>query len=153
MNDWKDQLSQFDNEYEQASDTASLEVPDGMYNCNIDKVEIVKSKKDNPMLKWTLRVIDGDYENRLIWKYSMIATKQNVHFLKVDLIICGVDLPVFSDLENYLEDLLDVELEVKTKKKDDFLNVYFVRRLETNNEFNDDVNENKPVDSDDEVPF
>jgi len=153
MSEWKDQLSQFDNEYQEAPDTASLEVPDGTYSCNVDKVEIAKSSKDNPMVKWTLRVTDGDYSGRIIWKYSMIATKQNVHFLKVELVICGIDLPVFSDLEDHLADILDVELEVKTKKKDDFLNVYFVKRLDTKHWSPEDDNNKTEKKNNDDVPF
>jgi len=146
-NDWANQLTEWDDEYATAPEKSEFEdVPSGLYKCIVDKVEPVESKAGKPMLKWTLKVTEGDFEGRLIWKYSMMATKQNIHFLKVDLIMCNLRLDKISDLPYNLSKLLDTQLEVKVQKKDDFNNVYFVRNLSNQ----DDISKDNIKD---DVPF
>jgi hypothetical protein len=65
----------------------------------------------------------------LLWKNSVIASKENVRWLKNDLHACGLDLMKLSELRDYLPQLLDVQLEVTKRTRGDSVNIYFNRRL------------------------
>ncbi len=124
-------LSRFDNEFAEAPVEEKTEsVPDGKYQANVDKVEITTARSSgNPMLKWTLRILGPSYRNRLLWRNNVMATRENIRWLKNDLHVCGLDLQKLSDLPANLEKLLDVKLEITKRTKGDSENVYFNRRL------------------------
>ncbi len=124
-------LSRFDNEFAEAPVEEKAEsVPDGKYQANVDKVEITTAKTSgNPMLKWTLRILAPSYRNRLLWRNNVMATRENIRWLKNDLHVCGLDLAKLSDLPANLEKLLDVKLEITKRTKGDSENVYFNRRI------------------------
>ena len=105
-------------------------VPDGRYDVNIEKGELVESRNGSPMLKLTLRIIGPDYEGQLLWRYCLLATPDNVRWLKRDLHRCGLDLERLTDLPDRLTDLLDVKLEVVKKTKGEYSNIYINKRLE-----------------------
>lgn len=121
-------LYQFDEAFATAP-AEDEEVPDGKYEVNVEKVEITRSQKGNPMLKWTLRIISGDHEGRLLWKNNVLASAENVKWLKSDLKKAGLEIERASDLPNNLDRLLDVKLLVTKKSKDEFTNIYFGKRL------------------------
>jgi hypothetical protein len=125
-------LSQFDDDFADApvEEREFDEVPDGKYQVQIDKVELTTAKTSgNAMLKWTLRILGPHYAGRLLWKNSVIASKENVRWLKNDLHTCGLDLRKLSELRDYLPQLLDVQLEVTKRTRGDSVNIYFNRRL------------------------
>lgn len=126
-------LSRFDNEFENAPLEEKGEfdpVPDGKYQVNVDKVEITTAKTTgNPMLKWTLKILAPRCRGRLLWRNNVMATRENIRWLKNDLHVCGLDLQKLSDLPANLERLLDVKLEVTKRTKGDSENVYFNRRI------------------------
>ena len=125
-------LSRFDDDFAEAKvETRELdEVPDGKYQVTVHKVELTRAHKTgNPMLKWTLRILAGPSANRLLWRNNVMASRDNIRFLKTDLHTCGLDLEKLSDLPANLERLLDVKLEVTKKTRDDHSNVYFNRRI------------------------
>jgi len=125
-------LSQFDEEFEaaQVEDREFADVPDGKYQVQVDKVELTTAKSSgNPMLKWTLRILGPHYAGRLLWRNNVIATRENVRWLKNDLHLCGLDLVRLSDLRDYLPQLLDVQLEITKRTKGENVNIYFNRRL------------------------
>jgi hypothetical protein len=128
-------LSQFDEEFEAApvEEREFGEVPDGKYQVQVDKVELTTAKSSgNPMLAWTLRILGPQYAGRLLWRYSVIATRENVKWLKNDLHVCGLDLVRLSELRDHLPQLLDVQLEVTKRTRGDSVNIYFNRRLVLN---------------------
>lgn len=126
-------LSRFDNEFENAPVEEKGEfdpVPDGKYQVNVDKVEITTAKTTgNPMLKWTLKILAPRCRGRLLWRNNVMATRENIRWLKNDLHVCGLDLQKLPDLPANLERLLDVKLEVTKRTKGDSENVYFNRRI------------------------
>jgi len=89
----------------------------------------VTTRRDNPMLKWTLRVIAPKFIDRLMWRNSVI-THNTLKYVKTDLHLCGLDLDKLSDLPKYLKKLLDVKLEVTKKTKGDNENIFFNHRIE-----------------------
>lgn len=126
-------LAKFDSDFAEAPVEEKKEfdsVPDGKYQVNVDKVEITTAKTSgNAMLKWTLRILAPRHQNRLLWRNNVMATRENIKWLKNDLHVCGLDLQKLSDLPANLERLLDVKLEVTKRTKGDNENVYFNRRL------------------------
>ena len=126
-------LSRFDGDFAEAPVEEKKEfdaVPDGKYQVNVDKVEITTAKTSgNPMLKWTLKILAPSQRGRLLWRNNVMATRENIRWLKNDLHVCGLDLQKLSDLPAHLERLLDVKLEVTKRTKGDNENVYFNRRI------------------------
>ena len=125
-------LTQFDDDFAQApiEEREFDEVPDGKFEVNVDKVELVTAKSSgNPLLKWTLRILGPRYAGRFLWRNNVIATRENVRWLKNDLHVCGLDLVKLSALREHLTQLLDVQLEVTKRTRGDSVNIYFNRRL------------------------
>jgi hypothetical protein len=125
-------LSRFDEDFADApvEEKEFEPIPDGKYQVNVDKVEITTARTSgNPMLKWTLRVLAPRCRGRLLWRNNVMATRENIRWLKNDLHVCGLELQKLSDLPAHLEELLDVTLEVTKRTKGDNENVYFNRRI------------------------
>lgn len=125
-------LAQFDDDYASApvEEREFEDVPDGKYQVKVEKVELTKAQSSgNPMLKWTLKILGPRCAGRLLWRNSVMASKENLKWLKTDLHSCGVDLEKLSELPSRLGDLLDVTLEVTKRTKGDSENIYFNRRV------------------------
>ncbi len=125
-------LTQFDDDFASAEvEKRDFEdIPDGKYQVIVDKVQLTKAHTSgNPMLKWTLKILNGALAGRLLWRNNVIASRDNLKFLKGDLACCGLTLEKLSELPANLERLLDVKLEVTKKTKGENQNVYFNRRI------------------------
>lgn len=133
MTDFDFDLSQFDEDYAAATveERDDSPVPDGKYQVVVHKVELARSKQtDTPMLKWQFKVVAPNHVGRMIFRYNMLASAENIKWLKQDLYTCGLALERFSDLSGRLEELLDVGLEVTVKTKGEFSNVFLNRRMD-----------------------
>lgn len=150
-------LTEYNDMYEDAEvqDKFSM-VPDGKYQVYIDEISIEETKHTHkPMIKWTFKIMSGVYESKLLWKNSVITDdKKSMDYIKTDLLICGLELKKFSDLQKRLGELLNVQLEVQTKikkadpndpEKRDSQNVWIQRKLKTG--------ENFDTLSEDDIPF
>ena len=125
-------LSRFDADFADApvEEKEFESIPDGKYQVKVDKVEITTARTSgNPMLKWTLRVLAPRCRGRLLWRNNVMATRENIRWLKNDLHVCGLELQKLSDLPARLGELLDVALEVTKRTKGDNEIVYFNRRI------------------------
>jgi len=125
-------LAQFDDDFAQAEveDREFEPIPDGKYQVNVERVELTRAQTSgNPMLKWTLRVIAPQFRGRLLWRNNVIATRENIKWLKTDLHTCGLDLEKLSELPNNLDKLLNVKVEVTKRTRGENENVYFNRRI------------------------
>jgi len=147
-------LAQFDDDFV----TADVEekdfeaVPDGKYQVKVDRVELTRSETSgNPMLKWALKILGPTHKGRLLWRNNVIASKDNVKWLKQDLYTCGLQMDKLSDLPGKLETLLDVGLEVTKRTKNEFENIYFNRRIVLSDE--DAAVPSAGHDVDDMIPF
>jgi hypothetical protein len=124
-------LSQFDGDYGEApvEEREFEDVPDGKYQVNVEKAELVRSQTSgNPMLKWTLKILGPKFAGRLLWRNNVI-TNDNLKWLKTDLHTCGVTLATLSELPSRLNDLLDVKLEVTKRTRGESESVYLNRRI------------------------
>jgi len=125
-------LAQFDDDFAQAEveDREFEPIPDGKYQVNVERVELTRAQTSgNPMLKWTLRVIAPQFRGRLLWRNNVIATRENIKWLKTDLHTCGLDLEKLSELPNNLDKLLNVKIEVTKRTRGENENVDFTRRI------------------------
>ena len=125
-------LAQFDDDFAEApvEEREFEDIPDGKYQVNVEKVELTRAQSSgNPMLKWTLKILGPRFAGRLLWRNSVMASKENLKWLKTDLHTCGLDIEKLSDLPARLGDLLDVKLEVTKRTKGESENIYFNRRI------------------------
>lgn len=126
-------LADFDEAYKdsEVTDDEFEPIPDGRYQVVVDRVELVRTTKGDPMLKWTLRILGPTHQGRLLWRNNVMATEQNVRWLKRDLYTCELRLARISELPANLEKLLDIKLEVTKKTQGEFDAVYLNRRIRT----------------------
>jgi hypothetical protein len=74
-------------------------------------------------------VIAPRFQGRLLWRNNVMATRENIKWLKTDLHTCGLDLDKLSELPNNLDKLLNVKIEVTKRTRGENENVYFNRRI------------------------
>lgn len=125
-------LTQFDDHFVNAEieERTFESVPDGKYQVNVERVELKHTKKTGaPMLAWKLKIIGPQCVGRVLWRNNVMASPDNIKWLKNDLHTCGLDLDKLSDLPSRLEDLLDVKLNVTVRSVEENTNVYFDRRI------------------------
>ena len=126
-------LNHLDDAYKEADGEDSFEsVPDGKYQVNVARVELARTKTNNdPMLRWELDIISGEYERRKLFKNTVLAKSENVVWLKKELNKCGLKIEKVSDLPANLHKLLDVKLEITKRTSGENENIYFTKRIET----------------------
>lgn len=124
-------LSHLDESWKNATvdDDNRSEIPDGKYMCRIESVELKESKSGKPMLAQELRIIDGKFSKRKLFRNSLLVTEENVKYLKKDLHTLGIHLDRLSDLPDHLSSLLDIEVQVTVKTKGEYQNVWIDKRL------------------------
>ena len=125
-------LSVWDEDYEAApiEENRFDDAPDGKYQVSVEKVEIARSQASgNPMLKWQLRILGPSCQGRMIFRNNVMATSENIKWLKNDLHTCGLVLAKLSDLPSRLAELLDVGIEVTKRTRGEYSNTYFNRRI------------------------
>ncbi len=125
-------LTQFDDDFAEApvEEREFEDVPDGKYQAIVEKVELTRAQSSgNMMLKWTLKILGPRLAGRLLWRNSVMASKENLKWLKTDLHTCGVEIEKLSDLPARLGDLLDVTLEITKRTKGENENIYFNRKI------------------------
>ena len=129
-------LADFDEAYE-TSDVSESDfepVPDGKYQVRVDTVELTRTQKGDPMLKWCLRIVAPSFVGRLLWRNNVLVSEENIRWLKKDLFACDVRLARVSELPANLGRLLDIHLEVTKKTRGDFESVYINKRIRTPDE-------------------
>lgn len=86
----QDLFAQFDKMYDVAGLQADIkeaaenggnreEVPHGDYEVAINKIELKKSKNDNPMVTVWFKVLAGDHKNQLIFMNQVITQGFQIH--------------------------------------------------------------------------
>ncbi len=66
---------------EKGEPTEQKEVPTGRYEVKIHKMELTKSKKGDPMFSCWFKVVNGDYNNQLIFMNQVITKGFQVHIV------------------------------------------------------------------------
>lgn len=114
-------------------------VPDGKYAVLVENVALTRSKTTgNPLLKWALNVLDGPYQGRRMWHNNVIATDNNVQWLRNDLYTSGLEIKSLAELKDQLHKLRNIRLEVTKRTQGQYENIYFNRLLQgSENNYND----------------
>lgn len=106
-------------------------IPDGKYQVNVERVELTPAQTSGYLrLKWTLRIIAPRFRGRLLSRKNVMATPENIKWLKTDLHTCGLNLEKLSDLPANLEKLIGVKLVVSKRTNGENENIYFNRRID-----------------------
>lgn len=59
-----------------------VEVPLGKYECVPEKIELTKSKKNNPMTVVWLRIVAGEFKNNVLFCNLVMKEKYGIHRAK-----------------------------------------------------------------------
>jgi hypothetical protein len=122
-------LSSFDDDFDKAPNEEQ-QIPDGDYVVKVDKALLAKARSSGaPMLRWSLKILEGPFAGRMLFRNNVMLTTENIQWLKRDLHHAGINLPKLSHLEHHLGQFLDVKLEVTKKSRGDNYNVYINKRL------------------------
>lgn len=107
------------------------EVPHDTYEVKIDKLELVKSKKGDPMVTCWMKIIEGEYKNSLIFMNQVINQGFQIHIVNEFL----------RDLVSEMEEPIDIEF--KTYRQYGGLLMDVMEAIDGNFEYNVDYGENK----------
>lgn len=127
-------FSDAEKDFEDAKPATRENLPDGKYAAVIDRAQLAKSKtKNQPMLKITLKVAEGEYTGRLVWMNFMLVTKENFAWLKKDMETLKLTdkIKKLSELEANLGAFLDLKVEITVKSRGENQNVYINKLLGT----------------------
>lgn len=93
-------------------------VPDGKYQCIIDKAWLALNKAgDKRMLRWQLKIIGGSCSGRVLFRNNVIESPDNIRWLKGDLQVCGLTIHKLAELKDHVPSLIGVGVEVQVKNQ------------------------------------
>lgn len=85
------------------------DLPNGVYEVKVTKMELGESKKGTPMVTIRFDVIAGDYTKRVIFYNQVITQGFQLHLCNLFLRSLGTNLDVnFENFQQYSELLADV---------------------------------------------
>ncbi|MBR5823768.1 MAG: DUF669 domain-containing protein [Paludibacteraceae bacterium] len=87
------------------------EVPHDKYEVAIEKLEMVLSKKGDPMLSCWMKILDGDYENSRIFMNQVVTQGFQFHITNEFLrsLVDGMNIDVhFESYAQYAELVMDI---------------------------------------------
>jgi diaminopimelate epimerase len=95
------------------------EVPHGAYEVEVNKLELVESKKGDPMVTVWFKVVDGEYKGCLIFMNQVITLGFQIHICNEILRQMTAELDGFNveflDYKQYGELLMDVHEAIDGK--------------------------------------
>lgn len=157
MNSWMRYLQQFNQEFNQVKNThLDDRLPVGEYSAQVINACLKESKKGEPMVELTFKVLEGKYQNWREWKYHLLR-EGRMKYLKWDLKACGLSLEHATELPSRLREVVDkavtLKVELKTVQGKEYRNLYVNKVKIMNSELLDDslINKGKMVDED--FPF
>lgn len=104
-------------EDEQNSSSGSFrEVPHGNYEVKIEKLELVESSKGDPMVSIWFRILNGDFENSMIFYNQVINKGFGLH--KANEFLRSLDSGIeveFKSFRQYGELLMDIREAIDGK--------------------------------------
>ena len=123
--------------------TERVEVPDGQYECKVEKMEMKESKTGNPMVSIWFRILAGDFKNSILFMNQTIHTGFGLHTAKKMLSYMDTGLPVdfqsfaqFAGLIDSVKEAIEtqnLEYAVKyTTTKNDFKNFDIIEVFRSN---------------------
>ena len=85
------------------------EVPLGTYEVAIDKLELVESKKGDPMVSCWFKIIEGEYKGSRIFMNQVVTQGFQIHIVDefLESLNSGIDVH-FDSFSQYGQMLLDI---------------------------------------------
>ena len=92
------------------------EVPFGTYEVRVEKLELGESKKGDPMVKVWFRIINGEFENSMLFMNQVVTKAFQIHTMNELLRDMDTDLEIkFESYSQYNDLLMDVFEAVNDK--------------------------------------
>lgn len=92
------------------------EVPLGTYEVKVEKLELGESKKGDPMVKVWFRIINGEFENSMLFMNQVVTKAFQIHTVNELLRDMDTDLEIkFESYSQYNDLLMDVFEAVNDK--------------------------------------
>ena len=111
--------------------TERVEVPDGQYECSVEKLEIGESKNGNPKVSIWFRIIAGEFNNSMLFMNQTIHIGYGLHNVKKILADMDTGLPIdFQSFTQFAGLIKSVGEAIKTQKLE-----YAVKYTTTKNDF------------------
>ena len=93
------------------------EVPHDTYEVKIDKLELVKSKKGDPMITCWMKILEGEFKNSLIFMNQVITQGFQIHIVNEFLrnLVSEMEKPIdieFKTYRQYGNLLMDIMEEI-----------------------------------------
>lgn len=111
--------------------TERVEVPDGQYECKVEKMEMKESKTGNPMVSIWFRILAGDFKNSVLFMNQTIHTGFGLRTAKKMLSDMDTGLPVdFQSFAQFAGLIESVKEAIETQKLE-----YAVKYTTTKNDF------------------
>lgn len=105
-----------------------IAVKDDDYVASIDSMEIAFSKKKNLMCVTDYKIADGTYEGKIVKKFDMLQTEQNLSYFKGYCEVLGIEYPEsITDLPDAISEFMenfDSLVNITLKTKDDAQRLY-----------------------------
>lgn len=116
------ELAKLEDAWEGAEpEQGGIAVKDDDYVASIDSMEIAFSKKKNLMCVTDYKIADGTYEGKIVKKFDMLQSEQNLSYFKGYCEVLGIEYPdSIADLPDAITEFMDnfdslVNITLKTK--------------------------------------
>lgn len=131
---------------------SSAEIPAGTYSCKIDEAVLTKAKTSGKlMLKYVLKVTDGEYKGRAVFKNAMLEPETSREYTLGDFIKLGYDKPDSkAELLSTLEEMVGSLVEVRVvQNSEGNVNKYFNKALHDvdTSDVEENIEDKKPAKS------
>lgn len=96
------------------------EVPDGIYMCNLEKLELGESKNGKPMIKGMFRIIEGKHKKQCLF-INQVFTRgfpqhKGLEFLRSLNVFDASEIDFDGDFADFNDLLLDIAEEAEGMK-------------------------------------
>lgn len=151
---WKDGAKQ-------KSETLVNDVPDGRYECTLQKMEFCESKGSGRLqCCMTMEIASGEFKGKKVFEYRGLETEDNLAFFAADLARLGYEIPedFAEEIQGILDDVAKTQPEIivqfKTSSDGQFQNKRLIGLLNEGGEEEEEGEESEmTVDVGDRVTF
>lgn len=139
MGRYANRLRELNNDWQNAEvkENEFSPLPDGKYQVKVNSVHVEENEEWRSLwLVWEFVVLEGQYQNRKIFKRARLDDPDRLSWVKTDFHRLGIVFDNLSEIEENLQFALDAILEVqlKTTKPNTegktYQNCYINRRLD-----------------------
>lgn len=87
----------------QGGDGTYREVPHDTYEIAVSKLELIKSKKGDPMVTCWMKIVEGEYKGSLIFMNQVVTQGFQIHIANKFLrsLVAEMDAPIDVDFKTY----------------------------------------------------